>query len=254
MADLSLLAPYAVRAVMRTLDILELLDQPSGPVTLTQVASVTGLPKTSAFRYLATLEHRGFVTRTDNGAYLPTRSVSPSWANDVEEIAHRAQPMLEQLRDRFTETVSLGMLDGQRAFYVLTVRPHRTVRVEISSGTRAMVHCTAFGKALAARLPEERVRKIIESQGLPSFTSRTITDADRFMQELARVRRVGYAVNNGENEEGARCVALALTNSRFALAVALSAPTNRLPMSRLREVVTALREFDQTFGAWQAVR
>lgn len=248
MTDSDVLEPYAVRAVMRTLDILELLDEPTEPVTLAHVVSVTGLPKTSAFRYLATLEHRGYVKRTETGAYVPMRSLSPSRAYDLEQIVHRVLPMLKQLRDRFTETVSLGVLDGWRASYLIVVPAIRSVRVEISPGSRQMVHCTAFGKALAAQLADEEVREMLAAEGMPQLTGRTITDPDRFLHELARVRRAGYAVNNGENEEGARCVAMALATSHIPLAVALSAPTGRLPLSRIREVVGAFQEFDEAFG------
>ncbi|NEE03260.1 IclR family transcriptional regulator [Phytoactinopolyspora halotolerans] len=249
MTDSDALEPYGVRAVNRTLDILELLDEPSRPVSLGDVVAKTGLPKTSAFRYLATLERRGYVTRTASGSYLPTRSFGHPWESDLDELARRAQPMLEQLRDQFTETVSLGALDLHRAFYVSVVRPLRSVRVDINSGARAMIHCTAFGKALAARIPEERVREILDMQGMPRFTSRTITDPDRYLQELARVRRAGYAVNNGENEVGARCVALALTSTVIPLAVSLSAPADRMPMQRIQQVVAAFHEFDDAFGA-----
>ncbi|NED96764.1 IclR family transcriptional regulator [Phytoactinopolyspora alkaliphila] len=249
MTDDTTLEPYGVRAVNRTLDILELLDDPARPVTLNEFVAKTGLPKTSVFRYLATLERRGYVARTASGSYLPTRSFGHPWSSDLDELVHRAQPMLAELRDQFTETASMGALDMHRAFYVATVRPHRSVRVDVHSGARAMIHCTAFGKALAARIPEERVREILAMQGMPRFTSRTITDPDRYVQELARVRRAGYAVNNGENEVGARCVAFALTSTAIPLAVSLSAPADRMPMSRIHQVVTAFREFDEAFGA-----
>lgn len=243
------LRQYDVRAVLRTLDILELLEEPSGRVTLADVVTITGLPKTSAFRYLATLEHRGYVDRTADGGYQLARSVAPARAYDLETIARRALAPLERLRDLFDETVSLGVLDGRRASYLVTVKTHRSVRVEIEHGARAMIHCTAFGKALAANLVESRVRQILALDGMPRFTSRTITDPDQFMHELTRVRRAGYALNNGENEEGARCVALALSVSRIPLAVTLSAPAARLPLARVHEVVTALHEFDAGFGA-----
>lgn len=253
MTNSDVLEPYAVRAVLRTLDILELLDQPD-PVTLARVVAVTGLPKTSAFRYLATLEHRGYVKRTDNGAYVPMRSLSPSRAFDIEQVVQRAQPMLERLRDQFSETVSLGILDGWRASYLITVPANRSVRVEISSGSREMVHCTAFGKALAARLSDEEVREMLASEGMPRLTGRTITDPNRFLHELNRVRRAGYAVNNGENEDGARCVAMALTASPILVAVALSAPVGRLPLSRICDVVSAFEKFDADLAKGIGVR
>lgn len=240
--------PYNVRAVKRTLDILRLLQEPAGSVTLTKVASVTGLPKTSAFRYLATMELEGYVERAADGTYRPIRGLAPPRAYDVDLIARWSRPLLEWLRDRFHETVSLGLLDGRRVSYLATVKTPGHLRVEIRAGSREMIHCTAYGKALAAILPDERVRELLIVAGMPRFTTRTITSLDRFIAELVRVRQAGYAVNNGENEGGVRCVAMTLTNSTTPLAVTLSAPAERLPLSRVHDIVAAFREFDTAYG------
>lgn len=240
--------PYEVRAVKRTLEILRLLKEPAGPVTLTKIAAATGMPKTSAFRYLATLELEGYVTRTANGAYLPDSGLAPPRAHDVEAIIRWSRRPLEQLRGRFAETISLGLLDGRRVSYLAAVDRSGTTRVEIRAGSREMVHCTAYGKALAAQLPDDRVHEILAIAGMPRFTNRTITSPDRFTTELERVRHAGYAVNDGENEAGVRCVAMALTTSAMPLAVTLSAPARRLPLSRISEVVAAFGEFDAAFG------
>lgn len=239
--------PYAVRAVMQTLDILELLEEPAIPMTLDKVASVTGLPKTSAFRYLATLEHRGYVTRTADGAYLPSRTSTSDRGYDPPLLVQWARPLLRRIPNRFGETVSLGVLHVTRTAYLVTAKAPRAERIR--SGAPAMLHCTALGKALAATLPEERVRDILASTGTPRFTKRTITDPDQFLDALTPVRRAGYAVNDGENDDGVRCVAVALTTSSVPLAVTLGAPQTRLPRSRVQQVVTALRRFDSVFGS-----
>lgn len=233
-----------VRAAARTLDILHLLAGTGTPVSLAMVVEATGLPKTSAFRYLTTLERRGFVGRARTGGYVVSRPSSPARSYDLEEIAARAQPGLTRLRDRLGETVSLGVLDGSRVLYLMTVKSRSPARVDVMHGTREMVHCTALGKALAARLPEATVRRVLAAEGMPRFTDATITEPASYIAELARVRRAGYAVNNGESDRDSRCVAFALATDEPALAVTLSAPVARLPLSRVYETVAAFREFD----------
>lgn len=78
---------------------------------------------------------------------------------------------------------------------------------------------------------------------MPALTPRTITSPEGFLHELAIVRAQGYAVDEGENEEGGRCVAGALPYP-FGAAMSLSAPAARLPKEQLPEVAVILKRAD----------
>ena len=81
---------------------------------------------------------------------------------------------------------------------------------------------------------------ILDRAGLPAFTDRTITDRALFKERLAEVARRGYAIDDGENEPGGRCVAVPLLHGRIQAAVSISAPASRLSDERIPEVVEAL--------------
>lgn len=244
--------PYAVRAVLRVIDILELLEDSPLGAGLGKVTAATGLPKSSAYRYLATLESRGLVERDVAGNYYLARAFMPARTRQLDRLAARARPLLEELRDRFGETLNLGVIDGLRVSYLEIVESPRAMRLQARKGDRDPIHSTALGKAIAASLSDDRIREILRAEGMPALTSQTITDPDRYLAEIHKARKRGYALDNGENEEGGRCVAVPLSDTPAPTAVSLSAPAVRFPMDDVDEVVAALREVNQACKESQA--
>lgn len=234
---------YSIRAVHRVCEILDLLQQAPRGATLLDVARATRLPKSSAFRYLATLERRRYVERDPvTGSYRAGSAFLPLRAHEPELLARRARPHMERLRDRLEETVNLGMLEGNRIVYLEIVESHRSMRLAARRGDRHPVHATALGKAIAANLPDRRVRAILEAEGMPRLTQRTLTNPEAYIAELATTRERGYALDDGEHEIDGRCVAVPVTGSSLPVAISYSAPATRFPLDRVAEVASDLRE------------
>lgn len=104
------------------------------------------------------------------------------------------------------ETANLAMLDGDRVVYVAQVPSRHSMRMFTEVGRRVHLHCTGVGKALLAQLPRETARELVQRAGMPRRTPRTITDVDEHMAELDRISAQGYAVDDGEQETGVRCI------------------------------------------------
>jgi IclR family acetate operon transcriptional repressor len=134
------------------------------------------------------------------------------------------------------------VLDGRRVAYLEIVESPKAMRFAARRGDRDPIHSTALGKAIASHLSEGQVRQIIVSEGMAQLTSRTITDLGAFLAELAVIRDRGYALDNGENEEDGRCVAVSLPDGWLHAAISLSAPAQRFSLSRVETVVQALVE------------
>jgi IclR family acetate operon transcriptional repressor len=234
-------AGYAIRAVQRVCDILDLLQDAADGVSLVEVAQAAELPKSSAFRYLATLESRRYVERDNaTGDYRLGLAFLPLHSRQLDALTQRARPALEALRDEFEETCNLGMLDGGRVVYLDIVESMRSMRLAARRGDRDPIHSTALGKAIAADLPPDRVRAILSTEGMPKMTAHTLTTQRAYFAALEEVRRQGYALDDGENESDGRCVAVALHGLRIPAAISLSAPATRLPLERVPDAVGAL--------------
>jgi IclR family transcriptional regulator, acetate operon repressor len=233
--------PYGVRAVQRALDVLDALaDAPEGR-TLAQLAEAADLPKSSIFRYLATLEARGYVERDgERGRFRIGRRLGTLHSRRLDLVARTARPHLDVLRDRFSETVNLGVLDGNRIAYLQIVESPQAMRFAARQGDSDPLHSTSLGKAIASQLSREHVLRILESEGMPKLTVRTITEPGAFLAELEEIRRRGFAVDNGENEEGGRCVAVPLPLAGIRAAISVSAPAFRFSLEHVEPVAAAL--------------
>jgi IclR family transcriptional regulator, acetate operon repressor len=232
---------YSVRAVERVCLILNLLQESVNGITLNEVAQTTGLPKSSAFRYLWTLENHRYVERAEDGnLFRLGLGFVGMQSRHLEILRERARSSLQRLRDEFGETVNLGLLDGDHVIYIDIVESRRGVRLAASRGDRHPLHCTALGKAIASRLPDDRVRDLLAGTGLSKRTGNTITTTDGYFDELTKVRRLGYAIDDRENEEDGRCVAAPLLGTHLPVAISVSGPSSRFTLAEAKKAARIL--------------
>lgn len=235
-------ATYPIRSVDRVCDILDTLANAPHGVSLGDIAKATGLPKSSVFRYLSALEMRNYVGRSgDAGIYKLGLAFRPQHARGLERLAELALPALQQVRDITNETTNLGVLDGTSVVHRLVCDSAEMMRLAAHVGDRGYVHATALGKAIAASLSEEYVRSLLTATGMPALTDATITDLDAFMVELAQIRRQGFAVDEEENQDGGRCVAVVIPGLHFPAAVSVSAPASRFRIEHVSSAARALQ-------------
>ena len=241
---------YSIRAVQRVCDLLDLLQREPGGASLARAAEVTKLPKSSAFRYLVTLEERRYVERDPaTGDYRLGLALLPMQAQQVDLLTRSARPYLDRLQAEFRETANLGLLDGHRVIYLDIVESPYAMRLVASRGDRDPLHSTALGKALAARLPVDRVRAILRQDGMPKHTDRTITTQREYLAQLDVVREQGYAVDDGENEVGVRCVGVALPGENLPLALSVAGPAARLTSEQVPEIAERLKSIASELAA-----
>lgn len=236
-------SPYSVRAVLRVLDLLDLLRERPAGATLTELTGVADMPKSSLFRYLATLESRGYVERDKaTGVFRLGAAFLANESQHLGVLARTARPRLERLRDQFDETVNLGVLDGTRVVYLEIVESTRSMRFVAQKGDKEHVHSTALGKAISIMLTDDEIRGILASEGMPRRTDRTITDPELFIDAIHVTRADGYAIDDGENEAAGRCVAVPLIGILPRAAISLSAPSARFSDRQAKEAAIALSE------------
>ena len=220
---------YPIRAVARVCDILDALQESPDGVILTKIAAQTGMPKSSAFRYLAALEDRQYVERDEaTGLYRLGLAFRPLATRSVDQLLEVARPELEKLRQVTGETVNLGILSGGRVVHLEVLESPQIMRLAARVGESAPIHVTALGKALAATMNESRVRTILDKEGMPKVGPRTITDPDEFVAEIEKVREEGYGVDDCEAQDDGRCVAVAIEGTGIPAAISLSSPASRL--------------------------
>lgn len=238
--------PASVGVISKVLRILEALQGSSGGLSLKAICDQTGIHKSTAHRFLKHLERERYLLRTESGAYLigPRLSQLSARGNQEATLQAVARPILWDLWKSTQETVNLAVLDQGTVLYIDVIESPHEFRLSSRVGTRRSVHVTALGKSLVAFLPEETQRSILDSIAFQASTPRTIGSLVQFRHELEKIRRQGYAVDDEEAVQGARCVSAPILNSAGApiAAVSVSGPVTRVTpglVSALAGVVTS---------------
>ncbi|MDR0440059.1 MAG: IclR family transcriptional regulator, partial [Candidatus Accumulibacter sp.] len=152
------------------------------------------------------------------------------------------QPVLDALARDLGETVNMASLESDRMIYVAQAASSHAMRMFTEIGRRVYCHSTGVGKAVLATLPDDRVRAMAGRIGMPRQTDRTIADIDSLLEDLALIRRRGYAIDEGEQELGVRCYAVAVPNTAVPTALSVSGPAVRMTPELRKRAIPRLQQ------------
>lgn len=200
----------------------------------------------TAHRLLAVLRYRGFAVQDPTRVYLPGPSLSAEALSfSVAELLFMsiAEPHLHGLRDQLQETVNLMVRVGTSVRFLLTLEPRKVLRVGDRQGTILPARLVSGGKVLLAALDVEAVRKLLQKRDDPWGLADTEPELDRLIAELQHVRRMGYALNVSETDEGVGAIGMLVTDDGGIPlgAVSVSAPKSRFDPLVTSESVAAMR-------------
>nr|WP_281174929.1 IclR family transcriptional regulator [Actinomadura oligospora] len=239
----------AVRSLERAFELLEHLADAGGEMALSELTEVSGLPMPTIYRLMRTLVNHGYVRQEANKRYALGPRLIRLGDGAGRLLGSWARPALARLVDEVGETANMAVLEGDAAVYVAQVPSRHSMRMFTEVGRRVLPHCTGVGKALLAQLPEQRVREILSRTGMPARTPNTFTDPNALVDELARVRQRGYAVDDEEQEIGVRCVAVPLPGTPTLTAFSVSGPSARMTHEAVLEVVPVMHAVAAGFAA-----
>jgi DNA-binding IclR family transcriptional regulator len=228
-------APVGV--ISKVLLILEAIHGSPFGLRLKAISEATGIHKSTAHRFVKHLEREKYLISTEEGAYLigPRFSQMTAHGNHRATLQAVARPVLSQLWKSTQETVNLAVLDQGTVLYTDVIESPHEFRLSSRVGTRRTLPATALGKAMAAFLSKEQAEQTLPSVTFQPFTPKSIMNHVQFQQELVKIRRQGFAVDDEEATLGARCVAAPILGAdRGAIAaVSVSGPITRITVSHV---------------------
>lgn len=226
-------------AVTRALRVLESVSPE--PRKLGDIADAARVTRTNAHRILGVLGSAGYVQPVGGGSYkLAPRSAALAASLGLG-APQGVEQILAELREQAEATVHLALLSGPKVVYIAKLDGPGPVRMASSVGLHIPLHCTAIGKAVLAALPADKLAQLLGETGLSRRTRRTITAPEALTAELETVRDVGYAVDDEENEEGIRCLGMALVRDGTPVGgVSISTLTFATPRAALLDHRPAL--------------
>ncbi|CAH0146116.1 MULTISPECIES: IclR family transcriptional regulator C-terminal domain-containing protein [unclassified Microbacterium] len=233
-----------VQSLARGLAVIRAFDGEPAELSLAEVARRTDIPRAAARRFLRTLEQLGYVRATSDARFLLTPRILELGYGYLSSLSlpEVVQPHLDALSHRIGESVSVAVLDGDEIVYVARAAARRIMSVRITIGTRLPAAATSMGRVLLAALPEADAAELVDS--LVAYTPRTRVDPSDLASELDRVREQGWAMVDGELEEGLRSIAVPLrTRTGVTAALNVSTSTARGAADDMRaELLPALQQ------------
>jgi IclR family acetate operon transcriptional repressor len=246
--------PGGVQSVSRVLDVLEVVANAGGQMSLSEIAAASGVPLPTIHRLARTLVDRGYMRQLPNRQYALGPRLIPLGEVAGAMLGTWARPVLEELVTELGESANLAALDGDRAVYIGQVQSTHSMRMFTEVGRRVYLHCTGVGKALLSLLSDDEARSLVTRAGMPAQTLHTITDRDTLITALHRIRRDGYAVDEGEQEVGVRCVAVPVVSEHTRMAVSVSGPAVRMGSAVVDRAIPLLTKASQRLAAEFAER
>ncbi|HEY5837356.1 IclR family transcriptional regulator [Streptomyces sp.] len=231
-----------VQSLERAFDLLERMAEAGGEVGLSELSASSGLPLPTIHRLMRTLVACGGVRQQPNRRYALGPRLIRLGESASRLLGTWARPYLAELVEATGETANMALLDGDEVVYVAQVPSRHSMRMFTEVGRRVLPHSTGVGKALLAAVPPDRVRALLARTGMPAATGRTITDPEAFLAELDRVRGLGYAVDDSEQEVGVRCLAVGVPDSPTPAAISVSGPAGRLTEAATDKIVPVLQD------------
>lgn len=218
--------PSFMASLARGLTVLGAFEDRTN-LTITELARLCGLPRSSVGRCLHTLKLLGYVGE-ENGAYRLSASLLPLSAGYLRSsaLASAAQPVVNALRDALGESCSLAVLDQrsglQRVIYICRAETVRIISVPLNVGSTLPSYCTSMGRVLLSAVDDATLAAYLAKADLQKRTSKTVVDAEELCGALKQVRAQGWSVIDEELEEGLRSIAVPVRDRHGDVVAALN--------------------------------
>ena len=211
------------KTAVRSMDILNLFLAHS-KLGLNEIANISGIPKTSVYRMVMSLEEMGLLDKGRDGKY----SLGLLFLQFGHLVAERldirqvALPIMQKLHDKVGEAVNLVVQDGKEAINIERLDTKQHVRINTAIGLRTPLYAGACSRVILAFQPQYEREQYLEQIELKSIASGTITDKERLRILLEESQKTGYTVSHSELENYISAVAAPIFNDKGYIIAGIS--------------------------------
>ncbi len=221
--------------------VIEVLAE-HGPMGIMELSAALGFHKSTTHRLVTSLQCLGYIRQdSDSLKYalsLKFLQIGSKIINQTN-VASLIHPILRRISDVVGETVHLVRREGNDVVYIDKVESGAgSIRMASRVGNRLPLYCSGVGKALLAEMEDEEIKKIWNTSNVRQLTPKTIVSFDQLEERIAQVRAEGCALDDEENEEGVRCIAVSLQDYHRVpvYALSISGPVHRMTDERMLEL------------------
>lgn len=225
---------YIVKPIFKALRLLRLLAKEGRRQSLRDVCLISGLPKSTAFKYLRTLLEAGYI---DHDPMTDTYGVGLMlWelgckVNEGSVLRAAALPVMLDLASTFDESVTLGVLSNRSVLCLEVVDSRAANVMTVRTGDRHCVRSSALGRAILADLPRHDWKRHVPAdvESLDADPAENVRATHEIERHIAFARARGFALSRGEPVDGACSIAAAIRDeNRTVGAISVSSDLTRL--------------------------
>ena len=230
-------------ALDQALALLERIILSEGRHRLSDIAPDLGIPMSTAYRLVGSLEERGLVIGVGGGRYAGGFALA-KWAarlRPTETLIAIARPFLKRLARATKATAHLGVLEADMVTYLIKEAPTRNA-IFTQESMQLEAYCSSVGKVLLAALPKVDREAYLSGGSFASLTSRTIVDPGELRRHIAQVAAQDFAQDVYEFADKLCCLAVPLRDADARTFAALSIASYSATPDQLHEYLPLLRE------------
>jgi len=214
---------YVVPGLERGLRLLQLFNRQQRTLGAPEIAKALGVPRSTVFRLIQTLEQLDFLERAADGNYQLGPAVLRVGFEYLAslELTELAAPVMQKLRDRTGYAAQLSVRDGREVVVVLKTSAVSAFASQVQVGTRFPVHATAYGRALLAGLSAAELRKLFPEARLSGASPNTPRSVAALSRLLDQDRSRGCVVSESFFERNISAVVAPVFDHNGVVAAAM---------------------------------
>lgn len=238
-----------MKSTIKVFQVLETLCEGKA-AGVTELSNQLGIKPSSMHRFLAVLTKLGYVQKDANsGKYFATLKIfqlGVSVRNKLSLISI-ARPYMEELGEMLKEAVNIAVFAQNSVVVIDRVQSPATLPTNIIVGQHLPAYCTAFGKILLAAMSAKELARYLKTVTLKPLTAQTITEPPALREELKKIAKNGYAIDNRELDENIRCLSGPIRDEsgKVVAALSFSGPTTRVNMVRLKTYIKTMTDISE---------
>lgn len=211
------------KTVVRSMDVLNLFIEHT-ELSFQEIINLSGIPKTSVYRMLMSLEEMEFLEKGSDSKYrlglLFLKFGHLVLARiDIRKIAY---PFMNELHNDVKEAINLIVRDGNEAIYIEKIDTKQKVRLYTAIGRKSPLYAGACSRAILSFLPDSEVQEYLESIEPKSFALGTITDKDKIYETIKQARIDGFTISHSELENHTSAIASPIFNHKGEVVAGIS--------------------------------
>jgi DNA-binding IclR family transcriptional regulator len=241
---------YLVPGLERGLRILAEFSAREPVLGAPELSRRIGIPRTTTFRLLQTLEALGFLERVNGDRNfrlgVAVLRLGFEYVNSLE-LTDFGTPVLERLRDATGLSTHLLIRDRRDVVFVAKAQSHEPLfsSVKVHVGTRMPAHATVHGHVLMGDQSLEALRALYPEGQLEKYTDRTPASVEELYERVRECVALGYGLSEASFERGISVVTAPVRDHSGAIVAAVAATVPRSDIgadeekSRLVETICA---------------